>query len=757
MAWSPYRSLSTFSDPNTSVSGGREQTGWDSTGRLDELARQFGWSGDGDPQQWLQGQGYDLSREDGLTGPNGRMASNVGASRDGQMVGQVQNEVRPEQSIGGMFGDIAKDFVLPSAAMYFGGQAAMGGGGGAAAGGMSFDSALPMLGQASTPSVAGAGATLAGGAGAGAGTMSSLIPGISNADLLGVGMSIVNRPRTPDFNAVAQQQGQENSRVAAENDWRARTNTTTPYGSRTFRREADPNAPGGYNYFEDIQFSPEQQAIYDARSANDLQSANLAGQAGRNLQGTLGQSFDSSSFGTPRWAPTPFSFNGGPQSERVQGNGGQGMPQQQGMIQYGTQPGQMGPAQSPSGPFSFGGGQQPQSQGGYGPSMARQGQAPRLGEVSGWNPNEGEMAGNGPSLSRVGQGPQGQTYGGPGADPMSLQGPAARDLYGQQGYEGARQQVQDSLYQQSMRYAEPQMQRDTAALDTQLRNQGLQPGTEAYNVAMQNLTDSQSRTRADARDRAIQAGGAEQSRLAGIDLAADAQRFGQQQTGFGNQMGQIAASQGLSLDRMGFNNQVGQQGFNNQLAGAGFNNQASQTEFGNQLAGINQRNSVGQNRLSNALALQGFNNQSRTGQFGMDQSRLGFNNAAGQQEFGNYLAGAGFNNQWAGNDYDRMLRGQQQGFDQGLANSGFNNTWGQQQINNARADRNQGLGEYQILQGMGQNQLPQFSPFAFNAAQPTNYMGAAQAQYGANADAQNYWTGVGQNVINGWANTPVRP
>ncbi|WP_429497249.1 tail fiber domain-containing protein [Robbsia andropogonis] len=55
----------------------------------------------------------------------------------------------------------------------------------------------------------------------------------------------------------------------------------------------------------------------------------------------------------------------------------------------------------------------------------------------------------------------------------------------------AAQQGTDAYYNQAMAYLKPQQQQDTAALNSQLANQGLVPGTAAYNNASQNLSRSQ--------------------------------------------------------------------------------------------------------------------------------------------------------------------------------------------------------------------------------------------------------------------------
>ena len=81
------------------ASRGREQTGFDSTGDLTPLARQLGWTGEGTSEGWLRQQGYELVREDGLKGPNGRQGnSGRRALKDGQLVGDYLNEARPSRA-----------------------------------------------------------------------------------------------------------------------------------------------------------------------------------------------------------------------------------------------------------------------------------------------------------------------------------------------------------------------------------------------------------------------------------------------------------------------------------------------------------------------------------------------------------------------------------------------------------------------------------------------------------------------------------
>ncbi len=111
----------------------------------------------------------------------------------------------------------------------------------------------------------------------------------------------------------------------------------------------------------------------------------------------------------------------------------------------------------------------------------------------------------------------------------------------------------------------PQLERSRAALETQLANQGLQPGSEAFNRAI----DSATRQENDARLGAILNAGQEQSRLAS-----------------------------LARDKASFENAAQAQNFNQALAAAGFGNDAKQQTF---------QNTNTTTAANNALADQRFN------------------------------------------------------------------------------------------------------------------------------------------------------
>lgn len=82
-----------------------------------------------------------------------------------------------------------------------------------------------------------------------------------------------------------------------------------------------------------------------------------------------------------------------------------------------------------------------------------------------------------------------------------------------------RDKVSSALFDRLTSLRKPQMDRDRSALDVQLRNQGLMPGTEAYNNSMRTMMETQGSELSNAANQAIAAGGAEQSRLQGDSRA----------------------------------------------------------------------------------------------------------------------------------------------------------------------------------------------------------------------------------------------
>ncbi|MQW85766.1 tail fiber domain-containing protein [Sinorhizobium saheli] len=133
----------------------------------------------------------------------------------------------------------------------------------------------------------------------------------------------------------------------------------------------------------------------------------------------------------------------------------------------------------------------------------------------------------------------------------------------------------------------PQLQRDRAALETRLANQGLQPGSEAYNRAI----DEANRTSNDARIAAVLNAGQEQTRLANLanqkasfENAAQAQAYGQ------------------ALQNADFGNNARQQMHQNSQSATAANNALKDQNFNAEQARINAQNTARSNFLNEQYA-----------------------------------------------------------------------------------------------------------------------------------------------------------
>ena len=201
-------------------------------------------------------------------------------------------------------------------------------------------------------------------------------------------------------------------------------------------------------------------------------------------------------------------------------------------------------------------------------------------------------------------------------------------------------QFADTAFQRQMSLVGPMHEQATEALDVQLRNQGLVPGTEAYDRGVENLRNQQgeevNRLSADAVDRGRQEPPAQFLReyeQANFGMGAGQQRFGQEQSlaqfleqqraarmgeqgaGFNAQLeaAQFADRQRgqLAQEQMGF----GQLGFGQQMQQAEFQNQLRQAARaeGQQdpLMALNMMNALLTQQQVGMPQMPGFSNVSR--------------------------------------------------------------------------------------------------------------------------------------------------
>ena len=236
---------------------------------------------------------------------------------------------------------------------------------------------------------------------------------------------------------------------------------------------------------------------------------------------------------------------------------------------------------------------------------------------------------------------------------------------------------------------DPTIQAGDTSFKQALANQGLAPGTAAYDAAFRNREMSK------------------------------------------NDLYNQAALQGINLDmaarQQGLNelNTVGTFGNQAQLAGAGLYNQAVSQNFGqgvtaNQL----QNQAIAQNFGQGVTADQLYN--SAVGQnFGQALAAQGANNAAQAQQYGQNLGAGQFAN-----------ASQAQLYGQNLNNAQFNNQSVQQSLAQQSALRAQPLNEILGLMGGSQIQLPQFQGYQGTSVAPAPTFAGTQAQ--GQANMQNY-------------------
>lgn len=539
-------------------------------------------------------------------------------------------------------------------------------------------------------------------------------------------------PPPPDYAAAAREQGQQNLIAAEKNAELNRLNEFTPYGSVRYDR-------GGDDWTRTVSLSPEQQQLYNYETGNQIASQQVA----QGLQNRLAESVSQ-----------PFNFRHLGGNDLMYGNLPQFESHGAGVVHSGVNPNAAQLAQYTGGVAD---GQLVDQGGGLGrldqgAALGRVGTGAPLGSVDLGNP-----------LTRMGG----------GVDPMSVAGPQARDLGTAGNYAGGVDRVADALYRRQLRLRQPDMDRSRDQLDLRLRNQGLMPGTELYNSELARLRQGQGQELNDLADRAILAGGAEQSRLAGLDMGLDAQRFGQQSAAGGFRLGQIGQAFNQDLSRTqqnnaaaqteyqnrvqgtGFNNAARQAEFDNSLRGVGFNNAAAQTEFGNRALALNTNNAASQSEFDNRVRSAGFNNAARTQDLQSRLAAIGFNNNATTQTQQNQLAATGFNNNVGQTEFQNRIAGAElrnrnamQLYDAQLRSAGFNNTARANAIQEAVMLRNQPLAEFNAFRTGNTPTMPQFQPYGMvNAAAPDLY-GATRDQYGAAIGQYNLKSGQTQSLFN---------
>jgi hypothetical protein len=185
------------------------------------------------------------------------------------------------------------------------------------------------------------------------------------------------------------------------------------------------------------------------------------------------------------------------------------------------------------------------------------------------------------------------------------------------------QQATDALYKANTQYLDPQFAQSQAKMESQLANQGITRGSEAYNNAMLNFNNQKQQAYTDARNQAIGQGTAAAQGLFGMGLQGA--QFGN--TSLGQQFGQNVTAQQLANASAGQNNA-------NAQTNMGLTNAALGQQFGQNVTSANFANAAQQQAYNQAQGNAQFQNAAQAQQYGQNLSDMQAQNAAVGQRFG---------------------------------------------------------------------------------------------------------------------------
>jgi hypothetical protein len=314
-------------------------------------------------------------------------------------------------------------------------------------------------------------------------------------------------------------------------------------------------------------------------------------------------------------------------------------------------------------------------------------------------------------------------------------GPAAPTLQGQLDTSqlaampvGAGMTAQQAI----MSRLDPQLQRQRAQLETQLANQGLVRGGEAFNAAIAEQQQQENDLRTQAALQGIsldmaarQQGLGEAQALGGFANQAALAGFGAGQQATGAQNAAIAQNAQLALQSGQFANQAQAQQFAQRLAAGEFGRDAQMASF--------QTGQAAQEAVNRAIAQN----------FQQGLGAAGAYNAAAGQQFGQEMDIAGLYNASLAQNQQAALQQAQaqaalqaQGFNQAQAAANFQNAQRQAALQEQLALRALPLNEVAAIMGGAQVQMPQFQAYQGAEVGAAPIFGAQQAA--GNFAQQNY-------------------
>lgn len=583
-------------------------------------------------------------------------------------------------------------------------------------------------------------------------------------------------PPAPDYTAAAQAQGAANKETAITQGYINNPNVNTPLGSQTVTwapgGQFDENAfnqalqqyqsGGSFTGLDGLsntgsgptrdqftthtsgenqptitqKLTPEGQARFDQEQRIVTQLGGMAENGLGRVNNSFSQPFDTSQFPGWQYGVDQQNFmNGVPYQDMEQGYGSGGP------IQYSNGYNQ---------PLQYGLGNYGQAQSSFGDAGGIQRGIGGYGQAQG---SFADVGGPSREFGDAGQLQRGLDYSGVSRLPTT-------DDFGAE-----RQKVEQAIYSR----LDPQFQRDEDSLRTRLINQGLTPGTEAWDAEAKNFNQSKN----DARMQAVLAGGQEQSRLFGMGMAGRQQgvnevnnqgnfanaaqqaAFGQAQARgqFGNQAQAQAYEQ--ALGRGMFGNAAQQQNYNQMLGAGQFANQAQGQAFGQEQARGQFANEAQNQNYLQGLGAGTFANAAQGQGYGQAQGNQAAWNAAQQQANSQNANQAGFANQARIGNFGMGQQNAQmynqnaaQRFQQAMQNAQFGNTTRQNALQEAMMQRNLPLNEINALRSGSQVQMPQFQGYQGSNISPAPLFNATQAQgqadmglYNAQMGSSNATTG----------------
>lgn len=469
--------------------------------------------------------------------------------------------------------------------------------------------------------------------------------------------SLFGKQKAPDYRGAARETAAGNLANLREQTKLNRVNQKTPFGDMLWH-----GTQGQPGYGQELRLTPNQQAIFDAQEEQQFQRQS----AGAGLTDRMWEDMqrpDNYYDNLPEVAGTP--------NVPTYGNG---------LGQYG----------------------QLDQLGDYGQLSQLQNQG-RLGMLSEW----GNMPD--PDASGIGQnlGPEGQAA-------------RVQDRMGASGQSGYDPRFAQQAFDRQMSLVSPRQEQNLESLEVSLRNQGLTPGSEAYDRAMTDLRNQQGEETNRLSADAVGIGRAEQQAEFGrgmqnnqFDLSAGGQRFGQE------------AQRAQFLDQQRAARMAEQSGaFDARLNAASWMNDKRGLQNQEQLARAGfldaQRSRQNQEQLGRA----GFYDDQRA-QMNQEQlGRAGFYNDQRQQQAQEQLGfgGQAFTQQMQAAEFQNMLRQRAIAEQRGIETSSLN-------LMNAAQNGQQ----------VGMPQMPGYNTAGYVGG--PDMLGAAKMQ--GDLDAANYATSMG--------------